>query len=142
VIDEEPAPTTHPTTHNDAVDELVSAKLDDTILKPVASDIPAPVETVRDAPLGGFELPAIDPEIASHEEETTAESKEYVIDVEPPAAENDDDGFVTDPAVAATNKSSELPEAPLDKGSGADNVIDIYELGAVDYEPENVLHNA
>lgn len=75
--------------------------------------------------------------------------REYVIDDEP-AADEATAATVEREVIAGPNLGGgdESPAAGDDQAVGiehstaADNVIDLYELGAVDYEPENVHHNA
>jgi hypothetical protein len=50
-----------------------------------------------------------------------------------------EEGFIQDPAVAAAKTAQpQDPSAPADDPDG--DVIDLYALGAIDYEPENAQH--
>lgn len=76
-----------------------------------------------------FDDKGLEPE-ASDEFEVTDAQREYVIDDDPL-----DQSSAIEDVIAGPNLTGGDPPAEED-------VIDLYELGAVDYEPENVHHNA
>jgi hypothetical protein len=76
-------------------------------------------------------------------DEEPAAPKEYVIDEEPAAPKE----YVIDDVPAAPSPDADtgyedMITGPRPSQPSESDAVDLYELGAVDYEPENVHHNA
>jgi len=122
---------------------------------PVEAEVPEPgamFEEIGDdsapAPVQHMEAPRAP---ADFLEPTSLAQPGSAAPVEDPAPQDgaEDDGFVTDPAVGHPEPEPRTEAEPeqafqataIDADVVHDNAIDLYALGAVDYEPANAMHN-
>lgn len=109
---------------------------------PAAAPDPTP-QIELESPADSFAPPAPPAAPAATDDaEAPNAPREYVIDEEPPAPPAVEREVIAGPNLGGGNPSSDTDTVEIERGNVAADVIDLYALGAVDYEPENVHHNA